>query len=59
MFSNKLYEDLSSSFGSLPLNCTHAEDYEALLSSHLLNSFYLVFTLDCIVLKFSGDMLYP
>lgn len=59
MFSKKLYADLSRSFGFLPLNCTHAEDYETPLSSHLLNSFYLVFTLDHIILKYSGNMLYP
>lgn len=59
MFAKKLYADLSRSFRALPLNCAHAEDYETPLSSHLLNSFYLVFTLDCIILKFSGNMLLP
>jgi len=59
MFSKKLHADLSRSFGSLPPNCTHAEDYETPLSSHLLNSFHLVFTLDCIILKYSGTVLYP
>lgn len=59
MFAEKLYADLYRSFGALPLNCAHAEDYETPLSSHLLNSFYLVFTLGCITLKYSGNMLLP
>lgn len=57
MFGKKLYADLSRSIGALPLNCAHAEDYETPLSPHLLNSFYLVFTVDCTTLKFSGNML--
>lgn len=57
MFSEKPYADLARSFGSLPLDWSHAEDSGPPPSSHHLNSFYL-FTLDCTILKFSRNMLY-
>lgn len=52
-----MYAELSRSFGSVPLNYTHAEDYDTPLISLLLDSFYLVFTLDCIILKFSENVI--
>lgn len=53
-----MWVDLYRSFGSVPLNCIPAEDYDTPMSS-LLDSSYLVFTLVCVILEFSRNMLYP